>query len=237
MPSSPASLVSILWFVGIVVEIYLVYLVVKSRADWKVFLIYIASHLTWSLSMYGIGLLHRPWLFFWTYWWCRGIVFLLECAAVGIILAKILRPIKALPGYLTVAGVIATSTICAIGWYISGTVISHRRRPITRFVLSAELGLTTAEAIAILCFICFASLLARRWRWTDAWVTSGFVFLALATMLSSCLFSVLPHRYIDLIQIGVQVTDLLTFGLWIAAFHPHLTNILPRRVGILSRTA
>jgi hypothetical protein len=142
-----------------------------------------------------------------------------------------------MPAPLAVVGVGLGSLLCATGWYVSGTVINNRVRPITKFVLSAERGLTTVEAIAILFFIGVASLLAFRWNWPEALVTGGFVCQALSNMLSAALFSTLPSRYTDLIQIGVQVTDLLTFGFWIAAFHPYLTNISPGRVGIKSRPA
>lgn len=236
MPSSPASLVSILWLIEILAEVYLLYLVFEYRKEWTAFYFYIAFHLSWNLSMYGISLLDNPRLFFYSYWWGRAALFLFECAAVAIVLSKILRPVRNMPKPILIGGVFAASTICAIGWYISGTVASKRYLPITRFVLSAELGLTTVESIAILFFIGFASLLARRWGRTQFFVTAGFVFQALATMLSAALFSTLPIRYTDLVQIGVQVTDLLTFGLWITAFHPHLTNFLSGSVGKLSRT-
>jgi len=150
MNFSPTSAFSVVWMLEMSIEAALLCMAWGSRRENGRFVIYIGFHLAWSLAMFPLAMSQNAWLYFYSYWYGRALLFFIECLCIGAILARILKPLTDISPRLTSMAFLAGSLLCAFGWFMSSRVTSHRALAITRLVLAAERGLTTMESMAIL---------------------------------------------------------------------------------------
>ncbi len=181
-------------------------------------MLFIAAHLIWNAALFPLDRHRWPELYFYSYWYGRAVLYALECLAVGATLTRLMRPARHLPRSLASAALLLASGICGIGWHFSNSISSQRIMPITNFVLSAERGLATVEAVITIFCILFVSSSAFRWTKREALIVAGFIGHALSSMLSAALFAFLPVSSLPNVRVFVQVASLCVLGLWISAY-------------------